>query len=228
MASVFTLRRILDCLGLIFCLVCAVHVGAQSTEQTTPDDCPKVSVYGPAGVVQPSEIIAFVVSIKPEPTVELKFHWTTNAGTIIEGQSTRRIRIRYERELGTASTAAVKIEGLPAACATAASETIMTLVHGEPEIVATFAGSATSIDRKNLETAASVLDRFPNYKMYIIEYFPAGTSLKAIKRKQDMVMAFMTRTLKFDSSRITFVAAEAERPLTRIYRIPPGVSNPNP
>ena len=214
--------------GILLGFVCSASLIAQDPNALKLNDCPKILVIGPAGVFQPGDTIAFAVSIDPEPTVSLKLHWMTNGGKIIDGQSTRKIRVRYEMERGLALLTTVKIEGLPIHCANTASEVTPYEAIPEPELVSQFYAPITTINRKNLENAAELLNRYPNNQLYIIEYFPPGTSEASIKRKREKINVFMAKTVKFDVDRITFVAANAARSLTKIYRIPPGAANPTP
>ncbi|PYS89389.1 MAG: hypothetical protein DMF62_07355 [Acidobacteria bacterium] len=171
----------------------------------------------------------FTVSVDPEPTTDLKFHWTTNVGQVTVGQSTRKIGVRSLMEMyGRSATATVKIEGLPNQCPNMASESALLEILLTAVLLDEFSSSINSISIRYLKAAAAELNRNPNNQMYIIEYFPPGTSEVSKKRKKDKIKSFMATTLKFDVDRITIITAEADKPRTKIYRIPPGASNPNP
>ena len=207
----------------------AFIANAQNAEVSKPSDCPQISVVGPAGVSMPGELIWFRVNLNPEPTSELKFHWTTDAGQVDEGQSTKRIGVRYLMGMrGTTLTATVKIEGLTSHCQNMASDGAPLIWDPGPELLSEFSVPLASIHIRYLRAAAAELVRNPNNQMYIIEYFPPRTSESSKTRKRNRIRSFMGDTLRFDVSRITIVTSEADRPLTKIYRIPPGAANPNP
>jgi len=216
-------------LGILVVLVCEVESRAQIPDELKLTGCPQVQVVGPAGVTNPGDMAWFVVVVSPEPKSELKFHWTVSAGTVNEGQSARKIGVRYLMEMrGTTLTATVNVEGLPSQCRNSASDSAPLIWDPGPELISEFSVPIGSINTNQLKIAAAELNQNPNSQMYIIEYFPPSTSEPSKKRKKERIRSFMAGTLKFDVSRITIVTSEADSPTTKIYRIPPGASNPNP
>ncbi len=209
--------------------ICCADIDAEKGEDGSIGTCPAIIVTEPAGALQPGELIRFDVSLVPEKSEKLKFYWTTDKGRVNEGQSTRHIGIRYLMEMrGTSVTATVKIEGLADHCPNSASGSAGLTWDPVPELLADFSVPVSSINRKSLRTAAEELVKNPHSQMYIIEYFPHATTKASSRRKTKMVMTFFTETLKFDGSRVTIVFSEADRPRTRIFRIPPGSDNPTP
>lgn len=211
------------------CILFGVDSAAQSAEPSKSSDCPKITVVGPAGVSEPGDMIWFEATLEPEPNSSIKFNWTASAGKVDEGQSTKKIGVRYLMDMrGTTLVATVEVKGLPKECAVFASEAAPLTWDPRPELLSEFTVPIASIHKQNLRSAAADLNRNPNSQMFIVEYFPKGTNATIIERKHDQIMTYMTRTVKFDGSRITLVTAVSERTHTKIYRVPPGADNPNP
>lgn len=209
--------------------ICVPGSYAQNSEEPNVDGCPQITVRGPAGIPELGELIWFDVELSPEPRSNLTYYWATNTGKINEGQSTKRVGVRYLMEMrGTTLVATVKISGLPPNCGDAASEDTPLIWEPVPELMSEFSIPIASIHQRNLRAAANEQKSNPNDQIYIIEYFPPGISERSIRLKKNKIMAFMVKTLKVDGLAVRIVTAEADRPLTRIYVIPPGVENPIP
>lgn len=202
---------------------------AQNSEVPIASDCPEIIVIGPSGVSTPGGLIRFIVELSPEPTSNLTYHWRTSAGKVDEGQSTKSIGVRYLLEMrGTSLSATVKVSGLPSQCNDSASELTPLIWDPGPELIAEFSIPITTIHQRNLRKVADEQKNDPNGQIYIIEYFPPGTSERAINLKKNKILTFMVKTLKVDGPAITIVTSEADRRFTRIYRVPPGADNPMP
>lgn len=224
-----TLRAFLLTTTLAF--VSCVNTMAQSAEAPKQPGCPTISVLGPSGVTAPDDMAWFEVSITPDASPNLTYFWKLDRGQVNEGQATKRIAVRYTRELrGTTVTATVEVNGLPSGCSNTASESAPLTYCPDFVLLSEFSVPITSVDTKSLKIAATELTQDPNSQLYIIEYFPDTASKAAVKRKLDLVVNHMVRSLKFDRSRITMVVGESGdgRPRTKIYQIPPGAANPNP
>ncbi len=218
-------------LVVLVVLICYIDTRTQDQEakQTV---CPTIMVSGPAGIPMPGDIIWFEVSVTPESFPNLTYNWEFNKAQITEGQSTKRIGVLYPREMpGSSLTATITILGLPKNCPNSVSENLSICdALPVPLLISDFSNPVASINRPKLAAAAKELLGNPNNQLYIIEYFPSSASRAAVKRKLDLVVDHMIRSLKFDRSRMTIAVAESEdeRPRTKVYRIPPGADNPTP
>jgi hypothetical protein len=228
MSTTWRIRQPFRLLGVLSLLICGVELRAQSTDTPKDNGCPTISVTGPAGIPYPGEMVWFEVSLMPEPLSKILYRWRVDKGRIEKGHDTKRIGVRYSVEMHGNLTATVDIEGLPKNCWVTASETLNFSIDPSAILISEFSVPIASIHTKNLQEAAIELDKNPNNQMYIVEYFPIGTSESVIKRKKEKILAFMTGKLKFDGSRITLVTEQDGKPRTKIYRLPPGVANPIP
>src|SRR6478672_1633785 len=106
-------------------LFAALTVSAQVNPQ-----CPNISVTGPAGLIQPGELIPFTVTVKPTEST-LTYKWTVSRGIVAEGQGTPTIKVRVApRDFDV--TATVEVDGLPQECVKRASETVTDLTGDLP------------------------------------------------------------------------------------------------
>jgi len=210
-------------------LICSPRFYAQVPYEPKSGGCPEIVVTGPSGVSTPGELIGFIVEVSPEPASNLSYHWSTSSGEVNEGQSTKGIGVRYLMEMrGMTLTATVKVSGLPSHCGDSASENTPLIWDTGPEVISEFWIPITSIHQRNLRRVAAEVKSRPYDQIYIIEYFPSGTSDRSIKLKKSKIMAFLVKTLKVYGPAITIVTAEGDHPHTRIFLIPPGANNPTP
>ena len=131
-------------------------------------------------------------------------------------------------EMWGSLAATVEISGLPDHCPTSASASGGFTIDPGPELLSQYSIPVGSIHTRNLKAATRKRRDHPNNQIYIVEYFPAGVSEKAMRRKKSRIMAYMVDFLKVYGPSVTIVTFEADRLLTKIYLIPPGVSDPTP
>ncbi len=218
-------------LGVIAIFGCVIDSSAQSTEEPKPTGCPTITVSGPQGVVLQDSIAFFEASVTPNTFPNLTYLWTVNYGRVDEGQSTNRIGVRMLMEnAGLTHIATVEVGGLPDQCPNKGSDFAPFSPGPRPILLSEFSMPTDSVHRRDLKSAAKELLDNPNDQMYIIEYFPRGVNRAAVRRKIDLVLDHLVRVLKFDRSRVTMVTSKSpdDKPLTKIYRIPPGAENPYP
>jgi hypothetical protein len=215
---------------MTFC-VFVIDLIAQSTDVPKTNGCPVIGVTGPAGITNPGNLAWFEVSIAPDTFPNLIFDWKVDGGNVDEGQATKKIGVRYTMDMqGTTVTASVEIKGLPDGCPYSASESVPLIICSLAVLLDEFSVPINSIDTERLKIAATNLSTYTNDQMYIVEYFPTRTRKQVVDRKLNLLRNHLVRSLKFDPSRVTIVAAASDddRLRTRIYRIPPGAPNPSP
>jgi hypothetical protein len=216
-------------LGVMAPFVFVIDLRAQSTEVPKANGCPVTSVTGPAGLHKPGDMIWFEVSVTPETLPNLSYRWTVNEGQINEGQSSKKIGVRYLDEMrATTLTATVEVGGIPDNCERSASESAPLVWEPVVVLISDFSVPIGTINPTKLREAAIEYAKWPNDQMYIIEYFPPGTTERAVKRKRDKIMAFMVGVMKMYGPSVTIVDGEAGKPMTKIYRVPHGTPNPTP
>jgi hypothetical protein len=93
---------------LLFCLSAFAQNGSSQ--------CPLVTIFGPTSVAYPGDTMSFSVLIQGEGKNNLKYKWTVDKGTILEGQGTSAVHISTEGLSDVIITATFEIEGLPDSC----------------------------------------------------------------------------------------------------------------
>ena len=106
-------------IGMIAIAACA-FAASVSAQQVQTAECPSISVVCPDTIGNDGSVF-FVANVTGAPNV--KYTWSVSAGTFTEGQGTGMIRVRMDGERTV--TATVQVTGLPAACGTIASCTII-------------------------------------------------------------------------------------------------------
>jgi hypothetical protein len=190
-------------------------------------DCGTLSVSGPAGVTNPGDTMTFTATVSggsASPT----YNWSVSAGTIESGQGTPSIVVRTAREnAGQTITATVDLGGLDpnCNCQRSASESGPVAPNPQAELVDQFGALPNDDIRGRLDAFFQVLSNNPNDQGYIINY---GTDREVAAREKLITNHITFR--KFDRARITLVRGgdKGTGAETKLYRIPPGATNPNP
>src|SRR5262249_33571698 len=65
----------------------------ESNPAPSSPSCPTLEVTGPSSVSAPGAIMPFAVIVSDPSLRKLTFAWTVSAGTIVEGQGTRVIKV---------------------------------------------------------------------------------------------------------------------------------------
>ena len=188
--------------------------------------CPTVSVTGPAGITDQGGAMTFTANVSGGTAQNITYNWAVSAGTIASGQGTPSITV-------TAPTDATNVEatvtvGLDVDCdcpKTASANGPVKAPEG-PVLVDEFGKLPNDDIRGRLDAFFAELSNNPNNQGYIINY---GTDKEITARERLITNHIAFRN--FDRSRITLVrggtSADGE-PRTKLYRIPPGASNPAP
>lgn len=155
---------------LFLILIVAVFAAMASGQE-----CPTLSVTGPAGIVEPGENVSFYLSAKPEGiSKDLIFVWTVSGGKIIGSNDKDILEVRPERHFNKATTVTVTVTGLPEGCPLTASESFS--VTCDPYLVmdanVSFWDQYFDLEwkeeRKRLNAAVTDgLKRFPDRTIYI-------------------------------------------------------------
>lgn len=225
LAEMRRLSQLLTALILVF----TAAIGAYSQTPT----CPTITVNGPAGITSPGESFQFSATIGGSARNVAAYKWTVSKGTIAEGQGTDKIKVDVdwggEAAGGIDITATVEILGLPRECPSTASETAgVAICFLYPILVDEYTAQPSRIDEARLSEFASEISKHPNNFAYVYEYFRPGTRTTTIERKNSLTKAALIKAgLSADYFKIAVVRG-AEWNLTKLYRVPPGASNPTP
>jgi len=189
-------------------------------------DCGTLSVSGPSGVTSPGETMTFVANLSGGASVT--YNWSVSRGTIESGQGTASIVVRTSAaDAGQNVTATVDLGGLNPTCncPSNASETAPVAAVPDPVLVDEFGKMPNDDIRGRLDLFFSELSNNPNNQGYIINY---GTDREIAARERLITNHITFRS--FDRSRITLVRGgdKGDGGSTKLYRIPPGATNPNP
>ena len=202
--------------------------GCEPAKVEKQTDCPTISVTGPAGIPRRGELYLYTSSIKGTIPPGLVYRWTVRNGAIIEGQGTPSAKIAPDPN-GNSVTVTLELIGLPTGCPNIASEGfVVDSLLLEPILVDQFSAPISKLEKERFENAADEEKNNPNNQLYIIEYFPKNTSSLAIRNKVRRLSEFLTTEAQLDRSYFKIVTAKADKPSTKIYRIPPGAANPIP
>ena len=171
--------------------------------------------------------MTFTANVTPG-TYDPTYNWTVSAGTIESGQGTPSIVVRTTSDMaGSSVTATVNIGGAPAGCdcTVTGSETAGVEQAPQPILIDEFGAMSNDDIRGRLDLFFAELSNNPNNQGYIINY---GTPAQVAARER-LIRNHITFR-RFDASRITLVNGgdTGAGPTTKLYRVPPGATNPTP
>jgi len=153
--------------------------------------------------------------------------WTVSKGSIIEGQGTPTMKVVADWKDGTTLTATLEVIGLPESCPNTASESTPTICLWESILIDEFTSPISKVEKERFKSAVTEQRNNPNNQLYIIEYHN-DISQFSIREKVRRLTEFLVKELKLDGSFFEIVTEKGDKPLTKIYRIPPGAANPKP
>jgi hypothetical protein len=192
-----------------------------------PAECPTITVTGPAGIWLPEESISFVASVGPSELKNLTFHWTVDGGDLIDGQGKSLIRVKTRKTLDPRITVAVRVTGLPTGCPATASEVASFVIDPTYILLDEHSTSPKEISKSSIDKLAKHLADSPDRYGYIIEYFSPKTSKAVIQRKIGLIKSYLLKRGQAENE-YKVVIAQADRPSTKVFVIPPGVDFPQP
>lgn len=211
---------------------------APAKKKRVVETCPSISIditEPIAGMIEPG--VPFTYKAKVEGVVpnDATFEWSISIGTIIEGQGTLSIKaVLSEKEFeevdgaNLLTTLSAKMSVMGKNCDQIVSDTLM--ICGPPDaiLIDEFSVALAEIDKGRLAAAAVEQRNNPDNRLYIIEYFPSGTSDFDIREKLRVTQTFLVTEEKIPEGKVTVVSAFADEWNTKIYRVPPGRRIPKP
>lgn len=210
-----------------------VPLGAKNptceTCSTTPSieiqECPTISVSGPAGIVMPGETMPFSANISGESAGNRRYSWTISNAEIISGQGSLSIKARYRRpeDLGNI-TATIKVVGLPLGCVDTASDTFNMVIDPGPIKLGTI--TSTLVGKTLVSKIGDSLRKHPGAQLFVWVYLPQS-GRPNFQIEKNRLLRQLART-KIDPARFTIVETEAAKIGAVFWLIRPGVGNPNP
>ena len=187
--------------------------------------CPKITITGPAAVVQPDEPFAFTINIQygEETNIAPKIVWTVRRGKILGGQGTTTLVVsQNSEEISLSAVATAKISNLPNGCADVkVSETfICSDCYGNKPIFVDGFSNVTEAELKEkiIEFAVKV-DEKPGSTGYIINY----GSAKNIAKRERAIRDLIGKERLFHYGRLVLVSGGVEKEIrTRFWIVPVG------
>jgi hypothetical protein len=124
-------------------------------------------------------------------------------------------------------TVTLELIGLPKGCPNTASESLIA-DYWEAILIDQFSAPISKVEKERFKNAVDEQKNNVSNQLYIIEYFDKNTSQFVIREKVRRLTEFLVKEMKLDESFFEIVTATADKPNTKIYRIPPGAANPQP
>jgi hypothetical protein len=212
-------------------LIAPLALGQNQDSAPTPvsseNPCPTISVSCPNDHT-PGELLIYTAASRGgDPKAILTYHWTTSAGTIVEGQGTPMIKVRVEG--WSTHTATLKVGGLHPSCATTASCSLP--IHKPLPPLTKFDSYGTlpiKKERPRLEKFATALKNQPGAQGYVLSYGRRGFPADAIAAGE-RAKAYLVNDLGIDSGRIVTVEGGfREKPTIDLWVVTSGRTPPTP
>ena len=187
--------------------------------------CPSLSVIGPDGVTEAGDKMRF----RLESAVgDLKYFWSVDRGTIVEGQGTPAIIVvTTNADGGTNLTARVEVTGLLLGCEKSALESAPIAPHLYYEPVDYFGDLTDNDERSRLDTLFAELANNP-HRVALIILQVTKTERRDEKNQRVQLVIRHARFRKFDLSRIWFGLRFGPDRRTTFYRVAPERSDEIP
>ena len=202
--------------------------GLAAGQSVSLDRCPTLSITGSAGVLIPGETITYEANISGPMPKEFTYNWSVRGGVIVDGQGSTSIKVLLDKMPADYISASFEIRGVPEECPATASRSASICAPLVPILIDAFPTVLKTIEKERFRIAADAQKNNPDDQLYIIEYFRSGTSQFEIRERHKRLREFLVRNEGLDEAAIIIVTAESKKPLTKIYRIPPGAENPEP
>jgi hypothetical protein len=188
--------------------------------QTEKTPCPKISVAGPSGIIDPTsgDPATYTASVENSENLQIEYFWETTSGKIISGQGTSTIQLLVG-ETGSSNVAVtVKIKGLPEHCPNEATETQVIAKREPHNCLDTYGKISLREEYGEMDNVMVRLRLFSGSSVVFYLSFrrkPAKRQIDA--RILRMLKAFALRKrLEESKNRIAFVVFEDKAEYTRI------------
>ncbi len=189
--------------------------------------CPNMEIIAPVSVVQPGETMFFSVSVGSEvKNYDVKYKWTVDRGTIINGQNTNTIQISTKGLSDTTVNAKFEIEGLPENCESKISEIGVIAQELPVEPYDQYRKISLLEEVVRLDSFIIALQQYPDSKGFIwITINEKATAESAKKHIRRLVKHIKFR--KFAKERIIFAVEKSSNHHTILVIVPNGAEFPS-
>ncbi len=214
------------CISIVgFISLLSVLAAAQTDNARTPSDCPLLTITAPAGVPNPNEPFYYYLDIKGDLPEGAEIVWMTNTGQILTGQGTKKIGIynidSYEL------TVSAEVKGLQTACP---KEVVDVTIWDMPtaEQIDEFSNDNLRLDKDAVKKAVEAAQENPNSFLFFIQYYRYSTDEFRLRQLENEIKDYLTRELKVKDPFFKFVTKQSDKPLMKIFLVPPGAEDPIP
>lgn len=215
--------RSIPAIALIFAF--AAFAVAQ-TDNAPASECPSISITAPAGVPNPNEPFYYYLDIRGDLPKDAEIVWTTSAGLILTGQGTKKIGIYNAEEPDL--KVSVQIKGLPEQCPNTASEQANWVIDPTSQQIVEIENDGLRLDKDAVKRAVEIAETHPDDFLFYIQYYQYSTDAFRLRQLEQELKDYLTKELKIKDPFFKFVTKQADKPLLKIYLVPPGAEDPIP
>jgi hypothetical protein len=186
--------------------LCSVLSVIASAQVSPTQNCPKISVVGPAGIVDPGNIVRFSVLFDREVSQSTAFEWEVSGGAIVGQRDRSVIEVLPEKYFNEKTTATVKVHGLPEGCASAASEIYEAVCDPylvmEAALWTQYSGMSWQEERESLDSLVlKGLKSRPDNVIYLEKTFPSDMSKNDVDARIHRMKEYLTKVRKLPKNR---------------------------
>jgi hypothetical protein len=197
-----------------------------SAQEPAKPNCPTLEVTGPAGITAPGGVMPFVLTVSDPSLRKLTFAWTVSAGTIVEGQGSRVIKVIAPTDrTGPTVNATVTVNGLPNSCANSASNISAVSAPISWEPLDMYSALSLNDEKARLMNGAVLLRKNPGMKLVIMRYVPWMSP--ADKQRISILTDFLLKNGDLKKDQFVFVIRFKPTVETVIFLLPPGMKLPD-
>jgi hypothetical protein len=197
-----------------------------SFAQDGKNDCPKIKIDAPEGMMNLYEPIFFSVELNEEfKKLKIEYEWNVLSGKVEQGQRTSRIKVLPETA-GIQVTANVKIKGLPENCENTASE----FVNITPAIEDYFPNEYGKIPFKEelarLDELIVIIANTPGFQGFIKISISEKASVVETKKHIRKLLKYI-KYRGFSKERFIFAIKKTNYHKTELQAFPEGTKFPD-
>jgi hypothetical protein len=198
---------------------------ACQSPEPAKQDCPKISINGPAGFTSPGATMTFTAKADRELPGKPKFEWTVSAGTIESGQGTSTIVVMVPNDFDAGNiTTELEVAGLPKGCPNMANELapVAPRVFGEP--VDTYGKLSLFDEYARVQTGVVAAEHDKVSLLLFIRESP-----RFGQKEKARILAlneFIVNRLRFPKSRYLIINKFGHIYRNTIWIVPPGAKFP--
>lgn len=219
------MRKIL--ISFIFVLIFSVAAFAQTNENSP---CPKISISGPVGFLEPSEPIKFTALIdNVNEKLNLQYNWSVSEAKTFEGQGTLAIKVLERNFPSETVVVTLEIAGLPRNCPNTASASYLTIYDPLPTAVKVdeFSTPVSKIENRKSEKLIKALKDDLSAQLYVFVGYREKTLPKTQTEKEREILELLTKENGINANRITLVRIFSNEESVQFWVVPAGATIPD-